>query len=116
MTQEQQVRLFESVQVRSHWNAEEEKWYFSVVDVVQVLTESARPRKYWSDLKVKLQKEGSELSEKIGQLKMRSPDGSARDTDVTSGSRLIFHLFELHAHRSHERFFYIRNPAMTSKN
>jgi hypothetical protein len=80
MTNHAQVKLFESVQVRSHWNEAQEKWYFSVVDVVQVLTESARPRKYWSDLKVKLQKEGSEVSEKIGQLKMQSPDGKARKT------------------------------------
>lgn len=75
---EQTIQLFESTRVRSHWDAAQEKWYFSVVDVVQVLTESARPRKYWSDLKVKLQKEGSEVSEKIGQLKMQASDGKTR--------------------------------------
>lgn len=64
------INLFESVKVRSHWDAVQEKWYFSVVDVVQVLTDTERPRKYWSDLKAKLQKEGSEVSEEIGQLKM----------------------------------------------
>lgn len=64
------IKLFEEKQVRSIWNDYDEKWYFSVVDVVQILTESERPRKYWSDLKSKLKKEGSELSEKIGQLKM----------------------------------------------
>ena len=64
------IKLFESVNVRSHWDAVQEKWYFSVVDVVQVLTDSDRPRKYWSDLKAKLQKEGSEVSEEIGQFKM----------------------------------------------
>jgi DNA-damage-inducible protein D len=89
MSTEQAVKLFESVQVRSHWNGEEEKWYFSVVDVVQVLTDSERPRKYWSDLKVKLSKEGSQLSEKIGQLKMRSADGKERDTDVADVQTLL---------------------------
>ena len=89
MTTEQPVAMFESVQVRSQWNADEEKWYFSVVDVVQVLTGSARPRKYWSDLKTKLIKEGSELSEKIGQLKMRSSDGKARDTDAADVQTLL---------------------------
>jgi DNA-damage-inducible protein D len=83
MKTEQPVAMFESVQVRSQWNAAEEKWYFSVVDVVQVLTGSARPRKYWSDLKTKLIKEGSEVSEKIGQLKLRSSDGKARDADAS---------------------------------
>ena len=89
MTTSQPVKLFESTRVRSHWDAAHEKWYFSVVDVVQVLTESARPRKYWSDLKVKLQKEGSEVSEKIGQLKMRSPDGKARETDAADVQTLL---------------------------
>ena len=83
------VKLFESVQVRSHWNELEEKWYFSVVDVVQVLTESERPRKYWSDLKGKLLKEGSEVSDKIGQLKLQSNDGKARDTDVADVQTLL---------------------------
>lgn len=66
------IKLFEEKQVRSIWNDDDEKWYFSVVDIIQILTESDRPRKYWSDLKSKLKKEGSELSEKIGQLKMQS--------------------------------------------
>jgi hypothetical protein len=74
------IKLFEQKQVRSAWNDEEEKWYFSVIDVVQILTESDRPRKYWSDLKSKLKKEGSELSEKIGQLKMLAEDGKMRMT------------------------------------
>ena len=65
------IKLFEAKQVRSVWNDEEEKWYFSIVDVIEILTGTDRPRKYWSDLKTKLKKEGSELSENIGQLKMR---------------------------------------------
>jgi len=70
MTKETAIKLFEQKQVRSVWNDEKEKWYFSVVNVIEVLTNTDRPRKYWSDLKAKLNKEGSELSEKIGQLKM----------------------------------------------
>lgn len=66
------IKLFEKKQVRFVWSDEEEKWYFSIIDVIEILTETDRHRKYWSDLKVKLQKESSELSEKIGQLKMRA--------------------------------------------
>ena len=82
MTKEAAIKLFEQKQVRSIWNDSEEKWYFSVVDTIAVLTESERPRKYWSDLKAKLKKEGSELSEKIGQLKMLSSDGKYYQTDI----------------------------------
>lgn len=66
------IKLFENKQIRTVWDEQQEKWYFSVVDVIEVLTDTDRPRKYWSDLKSKLQKEGSELSAKIGQLKMQS--------------------------------------------
>ena len=65
------LKIFEDKQIRSHWDAEKELWFFSVVDIISILTSSDRPRKYWSDLKLKLNQEGSELSEKIGQLKMR---------------------------------------------
>ena len=64
------IKVFENKHIRTAWNEDEEEWYFSVVDVIEVLTESERSRKYWNDLKKKLQAEGSELSEKIGQLKM----------------------------------------------
>lgn len=83
------IKLFEEKQVRSIWNEEEEKWYFSVVDIIQILTESERPRKYWSDLKTKLKKEGSELSEKIGQLKMQSADGKYYQTDIADTEQLF---------------------------
>lgn len=63
------IKIFEERKVRTHWDEEAEEWYFSIIDVVEILTDIDRPRKYWSDLKKKLQKEGSELSEKIGQLK-----------------------------------------------
>ena len=66
MTENTQIKIFEEKQVRTLWDKDKEEWYFSVVDVVAVLTDSDRPRKYWNDLKKKLQQEGSELSEKIG--------------------------------------------------
>ena len=70
------IKLFESKKVRTHWDEEKELLYFSVIDVIEALTGTDRPRKYWNDLKTKLKKEGSELSEKIGQLKMMSSDGN----------------------------------------
>jgi hypothetical protein len=89
MTQKTDIKLFESKKVRSIWDGEQEKWYISIVDVIEVLTESERPRKYWDDLKRKLQAEGSELSEKIGQLKMQAPDGKMRLTDVADVEQLF---------------------------
>ena len=64
------IKLFEEKKVRSIYNEQEEKWYFSVVDVIEVLTESTVPKRYWSDLKKKLSKEGSQAYDKIVQLKM----------------------------------------------
>ena len=86
---ENKIKLFEDKVVRSHWDSEQEEWYFSVVDVVAVLTESERPRKYWNDLKKKLQQEGSELSEKIGQLTMPSSDGKMYKTDCMNTEQLF---------------------------
>ena len=81
------IAIFEGKRIRRHWDADQEKWYFSIIDVVEVLTGSTIPRRYWSDLKIKLQKEGSEVYEKIVQLKMQSADGKyyltdAADTEV----------------------------------
>ncbi|MFL9485527.1 Bro-N domain-containing protein [Chitinophagaceae bacterium LWZ2-11] len=83
------IALFEAKQVRRSWNEDEQQWYFSVIDVIEILTGSARPRKYWNDLKTKLIKEGSELSEKIGQLKMSSSDGKLYNTDVADIQQLL---------------------------
>ncbi len=69
------LKLFENKKIRSCWNEDEEKWYFSVIDIINALTGTDRPRKYWNDLKTKLKKEGSQLSANIGQLKMPSDDG-----------------------------------------
>lgn len=81
--------LFQNKNVRRIWDEDNQKWYFSIIDVVEVLTESNRPRKYWNDLKSKLKNEGSELSEKIGQLKMQSSDGKFYDTDVADTEQLF---------------------------
>ena len=89
MTKETAIKLFEEKEVRSIWDAEQEKWFISIVDVIEILTETDRPRKYWSDLKTKLKKEGSELSEKIGQLKMQSADGKFYNTDIADTEQLF---------------------------
>lgn len=78
MKKENAIKIFDQKQVRTHWDEGKELWYISVIDVIEVLTGTDRPRKYWNDLKTKLKKEGSELSEKIGQLKMQSSDGKTR--------------------------------------
>lgn len=83
------IKLFEEQQVRSIWNEEEQKWYFSIIDIIAVLTNSPRSRKYWNALKTKLQQEGSELSQKLGQLKMQAEDGKMRMTDVADNEQLL---------------------------
>lgn len=83
------IQLFEQKKIRSHWDAEQEKWYFSIVDVVEVLTESPNPRKYWSVLKTRLKKEGSELATNCSQLKMQSADGKFYKTDVADVPQLL---------------------------
>ncbi len=83
------IKLFEDKKVRTSWNEIEEQWYFSIVDVIEVLTESPRPRKYWNALKTKLKNEGSELSQNIGQLKMLSEDGKFYKTDVATTEQLF---------------------------
>jgi len=89
MTKEPGIKLFETKKVRTHWDESKEKWYFSVIDVVEILTESPRPRKYWNALKTKLEAEGSELSQKLGQLKMQAEDGKMRETDVADTESLL---------------------------
>lgn len=89
MTKETAIKLFEQKQIRSIWKELDEKWYFSIIDVIEVLTGTDRPRKYWSDLKAKLKKEGSELSENIGQLKLQAADGKYYSTDVADTEQLF---------------------------
>lgn len=87
------IKIFEDKKVRALWDGDQEKWYISIIDVIEVLTGTDRPRKYWNDLKTKLKKEGSELSDKIGQLKMQAPDGKMRLTDVADTEQ-IFRLIQ----------------------
>ncbi|MBV6403428.1 MAG: Bro-N domain-containing protein [Flavobacteriales bacterium] len=89
MTDKNAVKLFEEKQVRTVWDGEQEKWYFSIIDVIAALTGNERPRKYWNDLKAKLLREGSQLSEKIGQLKLPAEDGKLRLTDVADTEQLF---------------------------
>lgn len=86
---ENKIKVFENKNVRTIWNNDEEEWYFSVIDIIEILTETERPRKYWNDLKKKLSAEGSELSEKIGQLKLPAADGKMRVTDVLSTKNVL---------------------------
>lgn len=83
------IKLFESKQVRSQWDSEKEIWYFSVIDVTEILTGSSIPKRYWSDLKKKLTKEGSQLYEKIVQLKFEATDGKKYATDCLDTPNLL---------------------------
>jgi hypothetical protein len=93
MAEQNEIQLFDGKQVRYVWDEEQEKYFFSVVDVIQVLTDSPRPRKYWNALKTKLAAEGSELSSKMGQLKLPSSDGKSYLTDVADTEQ-VFRLIQ----------------------
>jgi len=83
------VVKFEDTEIRRHWDEDKEQWYMSIIDVIALLTGTDRPRKYWNDLKAKLNKEGSEVSDKIGRLKLLSPDGKFRVTDVADVTTML---------------------------
>lgn len=87
--EQSEIKLFEGQNIRYVWDEQKEQYFFSVVDVIQVLTESPRPRKYWNALKTKLQAEGSELSQNMGQLKLLSTDGKRYLTDVATTEQLL---------------------------
>ncbi|WP_337594510.1 Bro-N domain-containing protein [Vescimonas sp.] len=93
MAQNDKIQLFEDKRIRTAWDAEKEEWYFSIVDVVAVLTDQPDQRhaaKYWSVLKTRLKKEGSELTTNCSQLKMRSlKDGKRYNTDVADTEQLL---------------------------
>jgi len=89
MDENHSIKLFENRKVRVEWNAVEEKWYFSIIDVIAVLTESQNPRKYWSVLKTRLKAEGSELATNCSQLKMQSSDGKFYVTDVGDTEQVL---------------------------
>lgn len=85
----QKIQLFESKKIRSHWDEESELWYFSINDVIEILTQSTNPRKYWSVLKTRLKNEGSQLATICSQLKMKASDGKMRLTDVATTEQLL---------------------------
>lgn len=89
MTENTQIKLFEDKKVRTLWDKESEEWYFSVVDVVDVLTESTNPNNYWKVLKNRLKKEGSQLVTDCNQLKMPSADGKMYKTDCMNTEQLF---------------------------
>ncbi len=89
MTEETKIILFKGYEIRTRWDEEIEEYYFSVIDVVGALSESKNPRRYWSDLKRKLKKEGSQLYENIVQLEMKSKDGKLYKTDVATKKELF---------------------------
>ena len=93
MAQEEAIQLFDGKQIRYVWDDEQEKYFFSVVDVIQVLTDTNTPRRYWSDLKRKLAAEGSEVYEKIVQLKLPAADGKKYLTDVADTEQ-VFRLIQ----------------------
>ena len=120
------IKLFETKQIRSVWHDDKEKWFFSIVDVIEILSGTDRPRKYWSDLKSKLKKEGSELSEKIGQLKIQSSDGKYYATDVADAEQLLRLIQSIPSPKAEpfkrwlakvgsERLEEIENPELASK-
>ena len=89
MTKDTAIKLFNEKQIRTIWDDEQEKWFFSIVDVVGVLTESPKPNNYWKVLKHRLAKEGSQLVTKCNQLKMLSSDGKYYKTDVADTEQLF---------------------------
>ncbi len=100
MTTKESIQIFEDKQVRTVWDVDQEKWFFSVIDVIEILAGTDRPRKYWSDLKAKLKKEGSQLSEKIGQLKLLSADGKYYKTDVVETEQLFRLIQSIPSHKA----------------
>lgn len=89
MTQRQKIQLFEDTKVRTAWDDQEEKWYFSIVDVCSVLTDSKDPQAYWRKLKQRLKDEGNETVTNCHALKFRAPDDKMRLTDVADTEQLF---------------------------
>jgi hypothetical protein len=85
----EKIQLFESKQIRSHWDENAELWYFSIVDAVEILIQSSNPRKYWNKLKQRLKEEGNETVTNCHQLKMKASDGKMRLTDVATTEQLL---------------------------
>lgn len=99
MAQEEVIKLFDANRIRVVWDSEKEKYYFSIVDVIQVLTDTPNARKYWSVLKTRLKSEGSELATNCSQLKLQAADGKKYLTDVadTESHKRVAKWLMLHA-------------------
>ena len=89
MVQQNAIKVFEEKKICTVWDSDQEEWYFSIINVIAILTENDNPRRFWSDLKHKLTKEGSQLYDKIVQLKLPTEDGKIRLTDVTVTQNFI---------------------------
>jgi len=89
MGQSKNVAIFQESKIRRHWDEDKELWHFSIIDVIAVLTKSANPRKYWSVLKTRLKKEGSEVATNCSQLKLLASDGKKYLTDVADTEQLL---------------------------
>ncbi len=89
MSKETSIKLFQQQQVRTHWNDDEEKWYFSIIDVIQILTESKDATAYWRKLKQRLKQEGNQTVTNLHALKMKAKDGKMRKTDVADTEQLF---------------------------
>lgn len=100
MTQQNAIRIFEERRVRTLWDDTEEKWYFSVVDVISVLTDSVDGRKYWNKLKQRLKEEGNETVTNCHQLKMPAADGKMRLTDVADTEQLFRLIQSIPSHKA----------------
>jgi len=89
MTKDTAIKLFQDQRVRVHWDNDQEKWFFSIIDILGILIESDNPRKYWSVLKTRLKKEGSEVATNCSRLKLKAIDGKMRFTDVADTEQLL---------------------------
>ena len=89
MTKKQEIQIFENKKVRTAWDSETEQWYFSIVDIVAILTESVDPQAYWRKLKQRLKNEGNETVTTCHALKMISADGKMRLTDVANQEQMF---------------------------
>lgn len=88
-----ELKIFQDKRIRSHWDADKELWFFSIVDIIEILTNSSIPKRYWTDLKKKLLLEGSQLYEKIVQLKFEASDGKKYATDCAD-TQVLFRLIQ----------------------
>ena len=89
MNKENKIQLFQKQKVRTHWDEEKELWYFAIVDVIEILTESIKPRDYWYRLKKREKENGVELSTNCRQFKMKARDGKMRDTEIADTETLL---------------------------